>query len=255
MHAGSLFQKTAAPFTPDHQVLFGAGLRASNIFYSHQDTVVWMQPELPEGLGDQLAEAGLARTYEDSGWCYVELTSSAIVKRKGRQLDLSKRGRAERYQPDEISGLFGEGEFILMTCEQNRVPPTHPEDMTLELETVKVFTGKGDLPVVAKMYRTLFELVAPTIKEADYSRLGWGAPEGVKVAKSLPSMSSLTSVDVGGNSIGKGAALDLIRIFTEKKNMVSVGLAGCSRGLEGAQAAAEMIRLCGSLTSVRAFLP
>ena len=89
MHAGSLFQKTAAPFTPDHQVLFGAGLRASNIFYSHQDTVVWMQPELPEGLGDKLAAAGLARTYEDSGWCYVELTSSAIVKDKDRRLDLS----------------------------------------------------------------------------------------------------------------------------------------------------------------------
>ena len=54
---------------------------------------------------------------------------------------------------------------------------------TLELETVKVFTGKGDLPVVAEMYRTLFELVAPTIKEADYSNLGWGAKEGVKVKR------------------------------------------------------------------------
>ena len=79
-------------------------------------------------------------------------------------------------------------------CEQQRVPPTHPEDMKHELETVKVFTGKGDLPVVAGMYRSLFELVAPTIKEADYRGLGWGALEGGKLAKSLPSMGSLTEV-------------------------------------------------------------
>lgn len=50
----SLFQKTAKPFTADHGVLFGVGLHASNVFYSHRETVVWVQPELPPGKGDEL---------------------------------------------------------------------------------------------------------------------------------------------------------------------------------------------------------
>ena len=64
---GSLFQKTAEPFTDDHGVLFGEGLRASNIFYSHRDTVVWMQPSLPDGFsGNSYEESGEPHTTPSS---------------------------------------------------------------------------------------------------------------------------------------------------------------------------------------------
>ena len=45
-------------------------------------------------------------------------------------------------------------------------------------------------------------------------------------------------------------ALDLIRIFKEKKNMVSVGLESCGLGPEEAVAVVKMIHACSSLTSV-----
>ena len=57
-------------------------------------------------------------------------------------------------------------------------------------------------------------------------------------------------MDVGYNSIGKKAALELINIFKEKK-MVSVGLTSCDLGPEKAPAVADMIRVIPSLTSLR----
>ena len=136
---GSLFQ---SPRSEDESLLFPLGLRASNIWYSHHDSVTWIQPDLPDGLGAQLAQLGLASTYEDSGWCYVELTSSAIVKKKGGRLDLSKRGAAKQYHGATFTGAGG---TIIGKCEQQRTPPILPTDMKTELEAVKKFTSKGDV--------------------------------------------------------------------------------------------------------------
>ena len=83
-----------------------------------------------------------------------------------------------------------------------------------------------------------------------YNKLG---PEGAKaLAPALVVNASITSVDVGFNSIGKEAALELINIFKEKK-MVSVGLASCNLGPEEAPAVADMIRVIASITSVTLF--
>ena len=61
---------------------------------------------------------------------------------------------------------------------------------------------------------------------------------------------SLTAIDVGFNSIGKEAALNLVSIFQEKDLMKSVGLGGCDLGVDGAKAVAEYVRVSASLTSV-----
>ena len=52
----SLFQ---AERTDRQQVLFRAGLTASNIWYGHAHSVMWMQPTQPEGF--------TGNSYEDSG--------------------------------------------------------------------------------------------------------------------------------------------------------------------------------------------
>ena len=61
----SLFQK---PRSSDEDRLFGMGLKASNVWYGHEQSVCWMQPELPPDFAAQMAAAGLAQTYEQSGW-------------------------------------------------------------------------------------------------------------------------------------------------------------------------------------------
>ena len=57
--------------------LFLPGLRASNIWYGHSGTVCWMQSELPDGFATQMAAQGLAKSYEESGWCALECAREA----------------------------------------------------------------------------------------------------------------------------------------------------------------------------------
>ena len=104
------------------------------------------QPELPSGLGAKLAQLGLASTYEDSGWCYVELTSSTTVKKKGRRLDLSKCKSATGYANVAIVDRLKNGATTLIEeGQKQRTPPIHPDEMKKELATVKKFTSKGDV--------------------------------------------------------------------------------------------------------------
>ena len=59
-----------------------------------------------------------------------------------------------------------------------------------------------------------------------------------------------SQVDVGNNSIGKEQALNLISIFKEKDQMVSVGLARCDLGVDGAKAVADYVSVSASLTKI-----
>lgn len=61
---------------------------------------------------------------------------------------------------------------------------------------------------------------------------------------------SLTSLDVGYNSISKEVALELVSIFKEKQ-MTSVGLAWCDLGADGAKVVAEYVQCSGSMKEVR----
>ena len=42
----SLFQK---PRAPNEDELFSDGLKASNVWYGHEQSICWMQPSLPQG--------------------------------------------------------------------------------------------------------------------------------------------------------------------------------------------------------------
>ena len=57
-------------------------------------------------------------------------------------------------------------------------------------------------------------------------------------------------MDVGFNNIDREQALNLVRIFKEKDQMQSVGLADCNLGIEGVKAVADYISASGSLTRV-----
>ena len=55
--------------TEEQTLLFRAGLKASNIWYGHRESVMWMQSKLPEGFEERMRSLGLAETYDNSGWC------------------------------------------------------------------------------------------------------------------------------------------------------------------------------------------
>ena len=76
---------------------------------------------------------------------------------------------------------------------------------------------------------------------------------GVAGAKSLAAMiavcQSLNSIDVGLNGIDQAAALELLAAMKEKA-MVSIGMARCNLGVEGAKVVAEMAAVSRSLSKV-----
>ena len=138
------------------------------------------------------------------------------------------------------------------------------------------------VPVVAELYRNLFELVCNTITELDFNGLGWSAREALLLAKSIPEMGSLTSLDLRHNNLGPegGKALapaiagsgsltelqlgsnnlkdegvmSICNAVKENKEMKLATLSFYNNGVgpAGAQSVAAMLAGTGSLTKVRA---
>jgi len=88
--------------------------------------------------------------------------------------------------------------------------------------------------------------------EANYAHWSLQPADAVLLAADLSNevvSASLTSIDVGYNQIAQAAALELLAIMKGKK-MVSIGMAGCNLGPEGAKEMAELVSVSASLTSI-----
>ena len=81
-----------------------------------------------------------------------------------------------------------------------------------------------------------------------------GPAGGKVIAAALRDSNSLNSIDVGFNNFDRPTALELLAAM-KGKDMVSIGMAYCSLGVEGAKIVAEMASVMGSLTQVLAFFP
>ena len=69
------------------------------------------------------------------------------------------------------------------------------------------------------------------------------------MAPAIRDSRSLNSIDVGYNGIDQAAALELLAAMKEKV-MVSIGMASCKLGVEGAKVVAEMAAVSRSLSKV-----
>jgi Ran GTPase-activating protein (RanGAP) involved in mRNA processing and transport len=66
-------------------------------------------------------------------------------------------------------------------------------------------------------------------------------PEGVKaLTPAIRASELLTSIDVGSNDIDQAASLELLAVM-KSKNMVSIGMASCKLGVEGAKQVADLL--------------
>ena len=88
---------------------------------------------------------------------------------------------------------YGERRFdptwcLNRVCSANRQPPMDPDWVAQELCTTKKFTGKGDVPVVEKLYRDYFEGVASTATNLNFSGLKWGHVEAAQLARCCRAM-------------------------------------------------------------------
>ena len=201
-----LFQK---PRSPEEDALFKQGLSMLHVWYGHEQNVCWQQTELPAGFAAEMEALGLARSYEESGWCFVEAAVSAGVKVGTRRLDLGKR------TDDAMTTYGGNGIAfphwkLEVVCAAKRQPPLLPDEVRQLLETEKKFTtGKEDVEVVDALYRGFFKGVAGAATVLTFKGLQWGAAEVKALAGVLPRFSVLQTLDLSDNKLGGEGASEL----------------------------------------------
>ena len=206
--------------TPEEAALFKLGLGALPIWYGHADTVMWMQPELPAGFGERMAELGLAETYESSGWCFVESSVSSGVKHADKRLNLGLR--TELAMENAYGGLSTDEWCLTRVCSASRQPPMDPVWVAQELRTTKKFTGKGDVPVVEALYKDYFEGVASTATVLTFSNLQWGDAEAATLSLVLLRYVRLGSLDLSMNDIGSDGAQCLSKALKSHPTLQSL---------------------------------
>lgn len=230
----SLHQK---PRTDAQTELFQAGLGRLPVWYGHSESVVWMQTELPAGFEEQMAAlneprlkeglAPLARTYGESGWCFVESMISAGVKSSSRRLDLAKRTDGVNiYSAGEASHL--DDRRLDRMCAAKRPPPVPCDAIRHALAHEKKFTNGADVDVVDGIYRAFFNRVRSTATELDFKASSWADEEVSALGRVLPSFSALTSLRLERNSIGDQGVGTLLEALAASPSISSINML-CNR--------------------------
>jgi hypothetical protein len=133
---GSLFQPER---TPDQEVLFREGLRASNVWYGSSSTTVLIQSHLPPEF--------TAAPYTQSGWCFVEATISSVIKMSATRFDtgaLELDGAGNLIMDEDLA-------TVIVDCSNRRCVPLRPDVVRHLLHTEKKFTTDADKEVVADL--------------------------------------------------------------------------------------------------------
>ena len=187
---GSLHQP---PRTDAEMKLFDQGMDLSPVWFGHARTVVWIQPELPEGF------EGVA--YASSGWCYFEAAISSAMKPGFQRLDLAKRTKLAMecaYGPDEPGNPDA---MLACVCARRRPPPPSPEQVRRLLQQEKRFTDPSDWEKVAMLYAAFFEQITK-FDALVFQGLKWVEADVVQLCEVLPRFVALRSLDLSKNMIG-----------------------------------------------------
>ena len=218
---GSLFQP---PRTERETALIEAGMHTSTVWYGHAKTPVWMQSELPPGV--------VGRSYQDSGWCFLEAAISAAVKPSDLRIDLAMRPRGQfglgredrRYtfsgipldsMPSQQVKVYGGVDYaqpgtLVSTCKARRLPPLTPDEMHRQLIEEKQFTEDSDRVTVSAIYRAFFETVTRPCTCLSFNHSGWGAASLGLLCLSLPHFETLTSWTWASTSSDRRVASSLV---------------------------------------------
>lgn len=220
---GSLFQE---PRTPEEKVLFEQGLYASNVWYGHTQTNVWMQTRLPDGF--------VGVEYFTSGWCYVEAAMSSAVKDSRKTLNLGKAITGHGTLERNFNALQKK-------CVDRRMVPQLPAKVDAMLRSEKVFTNGADVDKVSNLYLVFFNALAskPCLK---FDGLGWTASHMYSLKDVLPEFTSTTELRLSSNNLGDMGAEVLASILEVNTSIENLGLESNCIGGDGAVALAHALR-------------
>ncbi len=226
--------------TPEETALFREGLGAANIWYGHQHTLTWINTELPDGFAEAMASAGLAPSYETSGWCFVESAMSSVLSGNSSRIDLAKRMSIK-----QMGHLGNTDPFLHLRakCRTGRSPPLLPAAVCRLLREEKQFTSGADEAKVAHMYEEFFEAVAPHKEELWLSGLDWDAADAEALVEALPRFERCRKIILSRNPIGDAGCKALAALLRDGhlRSLQYLELNECMIGDEGVTALAEAI--------------
>ena len=179
--------------TEEEKARFGRVLKGGiNSLYGHQKThVLLVTTPLPTGH-----PYCNTQPYDGRGWCFAESVMSAIVKDDSALIDLGK-----------LTGDEADVGTLVRKGKSERRPPIAPDAFHQMLrsgvgdESIK-FTNKGDVDVVAGIYKRAFldEMTAATALY--YADLDWGNAHMATLAAALTyahASGSLAQLKVGSH--------------------------------------------------------
>ena len=198
--------------TEQEQESFNRGLKAANLLYAHQLSVVVVQPVLP------LCFTG--PSYEWSGWCHFESVVSNLIKPWDQRLNVQlSRGDEKSYHA------------LRDNCKVLRNPPVSPGNFKAQLSK-RIFTnGKSDANIVVKLYISTFFALADTIENLDFSNLLWCLPQAIVLSRALPEFAKCSSLDVSKNPFGAHGVVVLMDGIAQMRQLRTLAMR-CCRGLE-----------------------
>ena len=189
--------------TPAEEAVFSEGLSASGLLYAHRATIVFRLTTWPAGYPEQYDLSGGANEaeYEDRGWCFSEMCSSALTKPALNSLDLGKFS-GTRLRLHGSNGIIAE-------CTQGvRRPPLLPEQFLSELASKTFYNPTSDMPLVSMLYSQVFGEQMGAARELDFKRMGWGCAEATQLARVVSSgaLPNLHRLNLSWNDVSdKGA--------------------------------------------------
>jgi hypothetical protein len=194
--------------TPEEQARFGRALKGINTFYGSLFTkILLVDSPLPEGVYTN------TQPYAGRGWCIAEYRMSCIVKHSNNLLAMST--------------LTGNETSVTELVEQSkpsRPVPLNPDAFFQMLESgvadgsIK-FTNKGDVPLVASIYKRAFIDELSAAQGLTYSGLGWGDEalatllQALVFAMAQGALGNLKQLDLSLNQIGDLGITDFSRQF------------------------------------------
>lgn len=182
----SLYQR---PRTAQEDAAFGRGLGAVNVWYAHEETMVWLLTKVPSGVVP----------YNLRGWPTFEKALSGMLTDSVKLLDI---GQCD----DNCAVWFTSSEVARIV----RTPPLVPTAFAAEL-SAKTFTNNADHGFVEKKYADTFSEVMGSAQHLLFAGLRWSPDQICRVAEALAYSPELVVLTLDRNNVGRAGALALAK--------------------------------------------
>jgi hypothetical protein len=211
---------------PDEQASFLRALAQVNLWYAHQDTVVWLQTWVPDHVKNK---------YMQRGWPRFERAVAAMITDSDNCIDLAPNG-----QNAVLKSECEDWQSLWEGCRADRGPPILPDAFHKMLDTL-FFTNGSDEKFVASKYKQTFHEVLGAARDLWFAELGWDDDDAKELAEVLKHCHSLEQLCLIGNEITIDGAMALVVASQMCLNLVGVDFT--DNKIEDGEGAKEMRRL------------